>query len=185
MEEQEKQKYEEECSENEVVDTETQAETEEKKTSDQADVCCAHEELIAKLKDEVARGRADYFNLRTRMERDRESNIKLASEKAVKEMLPVFENLERIAAAIDDKESALAKGISMVVKQFETGLANLGLEFIPADGTFDPSLHEAVFMDPVEDEAMDGKITGMISRGYKLAGRVLKASQVKVGKYNG
>ena len=52
---------------------------------------------IKKLKEEVARARADYFNLRTRMERDRESNAKLAAEQAVKEMLPVFENLERAA----------------------------------------------------------------------------------------
>ena len=140
---------------------------------------------IKKLKEEVARARADYFNLRTRMERDRESNAKLAAEQAVKEMLPVFENLERIAAAINDPESGMAKGMAMVIRQFSDGLCKLGLEFIPTEGPFDPALHEAISMEPVDDEPKDGHIIGAVSRGYKLAGRVLKAPQVRVGKYNG
>lgn len=145
----------------------------------------ALKEEVRKLKEEVARGRADYFNLRTRMERDRENNAKLAAEQAINEMLPVFENLERIAAAVEDKESSLAKGMSMVIKQFADGLCKLGLEFIPTEGEFDPSLHEAVCMEPVDDAAKDGHIVGALCRGYKLAGRVLKAPQVRVGKYNG
>ena len=76
------------------------------------------------------------------MERDRESNAKLAAEQAVKEMLPVFENLERIAAAINDPESGMAKGMAMVIRQFSDGLCKLGLEFIPTEGPFDPALHE-------------------------------------------
>ena len=142
-------------------------------------------EEIRKLKEEVARGRADYFNLRTRIERDRESNAKLAAEQAINEMLPVFENLGRIVAAVDDKDSSLAKGMAMVTKQFADGLCKLGLEFIPTEGEFDPALHEAVSMEPVDDAERDGHIIGALCRGYKLAGRVLKAPQVRVGKYNG
>lgn len=142
-------------------------------------------EEIAKLKEEVARGRADYFNLRTRTERDRENNVKLASEQAVREMIPVFENLERISAAVEDRSGNLAKGMEMVIRQFSDGLMKLGLEFIPTEGPFDPSVHEAVCMEPVEDESRDGHITGALCRGYKLGGRVLKAPQVRVGKYNG
>lgn len=140
---------------------------------------------IKKLKDEVARGRADYFNLRSRVERDRENNAKLASEQAVREMLPVFENIERISAAIEDREGNLAKGMTMVIKQFADGLEKLGLEFIPVEGEFDPTLHEAVYMEPVAEAEKDGHITGALCRGYKLAGRVIKAPQVKVGKFNG
>lgn len=140
-------------------------------------------EEIKQLKDDVARARADYFNLRTRMERDRESNAKLAAEQAVREMLPVFENLERIADAIEDRESAMAKGMDMVIRQFSEGLCKLGLEFIATEGEFDPALHEAISMEPVDDESKDGHIIGAVSRGYKLAGRVIKAPQVRVGKY--
>lgn len=150
-----------------------------------AEEAAKQKEEIQKLKEEVARSRADYFNLRTRMERDRESNAKLAAEQTVNEMLPVFENLERIAAAIGDQESSMAKGMAMVIKQFSDGLCKLGLEFIPTEGEFNPALHEAVSMEPVDDEAKDGHIIGALCRGYKLAGRVLKAPQVRVGKYRG
>ncbi|MDO5114841.1 MAG: nucleotide exchange factor GrpE [Synergistaceae bacterium] len=142
-------------------------------------------EEIKKLKEEVARSRADYFNLRTRMERDRESNAKLAAEQAINEMLPVLENLERIAAAVKEPESSLAKGMEMVIKQFSDGLCRLGLEFIPVEGKFDPALHEAVSMEAIDDESKDGHIIGALCRGYKLAGRVLKAPQVRVGRYGG
>lgn len=138
-----------------------------------------------KLREDVMRAKADYFNLRTRTEKQRETNAILAAESAVNAMLPVFENLERITDALQDKEEALAKGITMVQKQFADALQSMGLEFIDASGDFDPALHEAILMEPVEDEAMDGKIVGAISRGYKLGGRVLRASKVRVGKFNG
>ena len=48
---------------------------------------------IKSLTEEAARARADYYNLRTRVERDREKNCKLAAEKSIEELLPVFENL--------------------------------------------------------------------------------------------
>lgn len=170
----------------EELQTEEAAEAEAAVPAEDEPGCCEElKEEIQKLKEEVARGRADYFNLRTRMERDRESNAKLASEQAVREMIPVFENLERIAAAVTDKESSLAKGMDMVIKQFEAGLCRLGLEFIPTDGAFDPAVHEAVSMEPVEEEELDGHIIGALCRGYKLAGRVIKAPQVRVGKYGG
>lgn len=138
----------------------------------------------ALLKDAAARSRADYFNLRTRTEREREMNAKLAAEDAIKNLMPVFENLGRVSGAIAEKESSLAKGISMVIKQFAESMCKLGLEFIPTEGDFDPSVHEAVGMAEVDDPALDGKITDTISIGYKIAGRVIKAPQVRVGQYN-
>jgi len=60
---------------------------------------------IKTLTEDAARARADYYNLRTRVERDREKNCKLAAERSIEELLPVFENLERVCCAIDDEES--------------------------------------------------------------------------------
>ncbi len=139
---------------------------------------------IKSLTEEAARARADYYNLRTRVERDRERNCKLAAERSVEELLPVFENLERVCCAVDDDESNLYKGISMVTKQFYKALENLGLEMIETNGVFDPSIHEAVMTEPVDDEAMDGLITGTLRNGYRLAGRIIRAPQVRVGKYS-
>jgi len=140
-------------------------------------------EEIKSLEEEAARARADYYNLRNRVERDRERDSKLAAEKAVRDLLPVFENLERVCDAIEDKEGSLYKGIMMVANQFWSAMENLGLERIPAEGEFDPALHEAVSVEPVSDEADDGHIIDELRKGYKLAGRVIRAPQVRIGKY--
>ena len=63
-------------------------------------------------------------------------------------------------------------------------MSHLGLEQISTDGQFDPSIHEAVSMEPVDDEAKDGHIIGALRKGYKLAGRVIRAAQVRVGRYD-
>ena len=138
---------------------------------------------IKTLTEDAARARADYYNLRTRVERDREKNCKLAAERSIEELLPVVENLERVCCAIDDEESNLYKGMTMVTKQFYKALENLGLERIDTEGEFDPSVHEAVSIEPVEDASKDNCIIGTLRKGYRLAGRIIRAPQVRVGKY--
>ena len=137
---------------------------------------------IKTLTEDAARARADYYNLRTRVERDREKNCKLAAERSIEELLPVFENLERVCCAIDDEESNLYKGMTMITKQFYKALENLGLERIDTEGEFDPSVHEAVSIEPVEDASKDNCIIGTLRKGYRLAGRIIRAPQVRVGK---
>lgn len=138
---------------------------------------------IRGLTEEAARARADYYNLRTRVERDREKNCRLAAERSIEELLPVFENLERICCAVEDEESSLYKGMVMVTKQFYKALENLGLESITTEGTFDPSVHEAVSIEAVDDPSKDGSIIGTLRKGYRLAGRIIRAPQVRIGKY--
>lgn len=147
-------------------------------------------EIIEKMKNEIknltedaARARADYYNLRTRVERDREKNCKLAAERSIEELLPVFENMERVCCAVEDEESNLYKGMSMITKQFYKALENLGLENIETEGAFDPAVHEAVSIEPVDDRSKDGCIIGTLRKGYRLAGRVIRAPHVRVGKY--
>ena len=135
------------------------------------------------LKEDVARARADYYNFRTRVERDKERDRKFAAEKSIDLLLPVFENLERVCAAVDDTESSLYKGVSIVTKQFFEAMVSLGLEQIKTEGEYDPSLHEVVSTETVEDETKEGQIVTVIRKGYKLAGRVIRAAQVRIGKY--
>jgi len=70
-----------------------------------------------------------------------------------------------------------------VTKQFYKALENLGLERIDTEGEFDPSVHEAVSIEPVEDASKDNCIIGTLRKGYRLAGRIIRAPQVRVGKY--
>ncbi|MDR0649692.1 MAG: nucleotide exchange factor GrpE [Synergistaceae bacterium] len=133
-------------------------------------------------KDEAARAKADFYNYRTRVERDRARDRTLAAEGAVGALIPVLDNLARTLQAVPDKDSQLYKGVSMVERQFSAALQGLGLEVIGTDCRFDPSLHEAVMVADVEEDSDDEKILEELHRGYKLGDKVLRAAQVKIGR---
>lgn len=135
---------------------------------------------LDEYKNDVARARADFHNYRTRVERDRARDRVLAAEGTCDALLPVLDNLDRTLDAVDDKGSALCKGVAMVQRQFFQALQNLGLDIIETEGDFDPREHEAVMTVDVDDEAEDGKIQGVLYKGYKLGDKILRAAQVKV-----
>lgn len=141
------------------------------------------EKELNEAKDDAARARADFYNFRSRIEKNRARDRQLAAEKSVDLLLPVYENLERACESIEDKEGNVYKGISMVTKQFFSSLEELGIEEISTEGDFNPAVHEAVAMEPTNEEANDGKIVTVFRKGYTLAGRVLRAAQVKVSNY--
>lgn len=136
----------------------------------------------ADLKEEAARTRADFYNYRTRVERDKEKDRILAAEKACDSLLPVLDNLDRTISAIDDKASAVYKGVVMVQKQFLAALQSLGLSLVDTSGDFDPKQHEAMMTVDVTDESQDGKIIEVLNRGYRLGDKLLRAALVKVGR---
>lgn len=139
------------------------------------------ERLMAEYRDEAARAKADFYNYRTRVERDRARDRTLAAEQAVDALLPVMDNLERALKAVEDKASPLFKGVEMVQRQFFSTLQGLGLAVIDCDGPFDPSFHDAVAVVEVEDDR-DGTIVEELHRGYMLGDKVLRAAQVRVGR---
>jgi molecular chaperone GrpE (heat shock protein) len=157
-----------------------------KKRLDEANARIAElEGQAAKLdehKNDAARARADFYNYRARVERDRERDRVLAAERACDELLPVLDNLDRTLEAMSDRESPLCKGVSMVQRQFFAALRNLGLSLIDTSGEFDPKEHEAVMTVEVDDDAQDGKILEVLHRGYRLGDKVLRAACVKVGE---
>ena len=134
------------------------------------------------LRDEASRAKADFYNYRTRMERDRAKDRILAAEGAVLDLLPVLDNFERALEAENDKESSMYKGVLMVKKQLFEALKNMGLRLIETSGAFDPSVHEAVMMVDVESDDEDGTVTEVLHKGYILGEKVLRAAKVKVGR---
>ncbi|MDR3255256.1 MAG: nucleotide exchange factor GrpE [Synergistaceae bacterium] len=132
-------------------------------------------------REEAARAKADFYNFRTRIERDRARDRVLVAEGTVDALIPVIDNLDRTLQAISDTDSPIYKGVSMVQRQFFGVLRGLGLEVIDTNCPFDPSLHEAVMAVEVED-GEDGKILEELSKGYRLGEKVLRAARVKIGK---
>ena len=136
------------------------------------------------LKNQLAAARADLYNYRQRVERERARNRKLIAEDKVAEFLPVLDNLDR---ALTVSEGSTAKdvliGVRMVQRQFLSVLESSEVTVIPTEGyPFDPMLHDAVETEFVDDTTQDGLIVYELMRGYRTPERVLRPAQVRVGR---
>ncbi|HEY5958721.1 MAG TPA: nucleotide exchange factor GrpE, partial [Polyangiaceae bacterium] len=101
----------------------------------------------ARLKDQLLRLAADFDNFRKRSRREIADAERMAREDLIREMLPVFDNLERASqhAASATDVQAVVDGITMVNRQFIDTLSRIGVERIQTLGVaFDPAVHEAV-----------------------------------------
>lgn len=122
--------------------------------------------------------------------------VRLERQQALKEELlrgdvvsKLFEPLENLKRSIDAMRSggvdeSLLEGVVLVDKGFRDGFAGLGLEPVGAVGEiFDPSVHEALTMMPVDDEALDGAVVQVFDQGYRVGTRVIRPARVIIGSY--
>lgn len=72
-------------------------------------------------------------------------------------------------------------GMDMVRRQLHDFLSNQGVEEIPATGTFDPNLHDAVSQEE-SGEGGEGQILRVTRRGYRLRDRLLRPASVVVSQ---
>jgi len=138
----------------------------------------------AKLRDELLRTAADFDNFRKRSRRELADMEKRAREDFLKDLLPVFDNLERATAhaetATDVK--ALADGIGLVKRQFLDTLSKMGIERIKAQGApFDPAFHEAVQQFET-DEHPPGTVIHEVQAGYIQGEKLVRPAIVVVAK---
>ncbi|MDD0854464.1 nucleotide exchange factor GrpE [Halobacteriovorax sp. GB3] len=129
---------------------------------------------------------AEMENMRKRFEREKSQLLKFGNEKVLSSLIEVVDNLERTMQAIENDEDEKVKniyvGVDMVKKQFVDVLIDNGLEQIEALGKkFDPNFHEALAQQPAEGKE-DEEVIVEYQKGYKLNGRVLRASKVVVVK---
>ncbi|MGH9389468.1 MAG: nucleotide exchange factor GrpE, partial [Vicinamibacteria bacterium] len=124
---------------------------------------------------------ADFDNYRRRRDREAEEVRASGAEAVLKELLPIFDNMERALGSLPEGTPVpVREGIELIHRQMIDGMRRLGVEPIDAIGeTFDPRLHEAVAA--VETgEIEDQKIIDQFQRGYRYAGRLLRPSLVRV-----
>jgi len=123
------------------------------------------------------RAKADLINFRQRQEKQMEEWKKMINEGLILELLPVLDTLDSAIANSQEKED-----YKLVKKQLENVLKRHGLEKIACQETkFNPNLHEIVEQ---EDGEEDSEIIEEISCGYKLNGKVIRTSKVKIIKSN-
>jgi molecular chaperone GrpE len=130
------------------------------------------------------RERASFANYRRRIETERESLSQAAYAEVICQFLPVLDDLERAVGKVPESEKSQpwVQGVSLVARKFEQTLRDLGVEPIVTQGSkFDPTVHEALTHEAAEGYA-EGDIVGELARGFKLGGRILRCSRVRVAK---
>lgn len=126
---------------------------------------------------------ADFYNFRQRAAKERQEIRQRSKEEVITAILPVLDNLDRALGASSEDPQGIVKGVEMVQRQFVNVLEGLGVSVIKAEGeSFDPSLHDASGTEEVEDPELDGKIITERLKGYRTKDRVIRPSQVIVGK---
>jgi len=128
--------------------------------------------------DDMRRMKAELENSRKRQEKERARLTQLASERLVRELLPVLDNLERALEA----EGDIREGVVATLDHLTSVLGREGLTPVLSDGEpFDPTVHEAVMGQPSEEHEEDTVIQ-TFERGYTLNGRPLRPAKVVVAK---
>ena len=51
---------------------------------------------------------------------------------------------------------------------------------IEAEGVFDPNMHDAVMRDEDDSDAESGTITAVLQKGYRVKGKIIRHTMVKV-----
>ncbi|WP_412174879.1 nucleotide exchange factor GrpE [Actibacterium sp. XHP0104] len=137
------------------------------------------------LRDRFMRALADAENSRKRSDRDRREAEQYGGSKLARDMLPVFDNLNRALEAVpeDQRESnkALIEGVELTMRELLNVFAKHGVTQVnPQVGDrFDPQMHEAMFEAPVPGTKA-GDIIQVMTGGFMLHDRLLRPAQVGV-----
>ena len=142
---------------------------------------------LNELQDKQLRLKAEFENFRKRKQREISELFQYDGERVIKGILPLIDDLERMAKAAaeeqnDEAEASLFKGAQMVeskIKKF------LGLhEIIPfgEEGeSLDSELHDAM-LTQTNEEMDDNIILDVFEKGYRYRGKVIRHARVIVNK---
>ena len=139
---------------------------------------------VERFREQWMRTAADFDNYRKRSRKEVEDARKGGREELLKELLPVFDNLERGLASAKGATDVkgVVDGLSMILKQFESTLGRVNITRVPTVGSsFDPSLHEAI--QQIEtNEHPPGTVVAEVQPGYLSGDRLVRAAMVVVAK---
>lgn len=127
---------------------------------------------------------ADFENFRKRTLKEKADLIKNGAESAMRDLLPVVDDLERALDAINkggDLDS-LKEGVDLIYNKFVKYLESQHVTAIDSTGKdFDTDIHDAVTTFPAPDPSMKGKVIDTTIKGYMINDKVLRHAKVVVG----
>lgn len=138
------------------------------------------------FKDKWLRTAADFDNYVKRQQRDRQKQDADIRIRIVKKLLPALDDMNR---ALKNTPANLAndpwvQGVILIERKLRAVLDDFEVKPIEAVGKlFDPTFHEAVMAEA--SELPEGTILEEFTKGYILAGQVVRATSVKVSSGSG
>lgn len=131
-----------------------------------------YEEKVTELEELVKRTVADYRNLETRVQEEKQSMAQYANSELLKRLLPAFDTLFLAGKYTQDQ------GIVLTIKQLLDLLKSEGVERVEIDNaTFNPALMDCIEVVEGEKDAIIEEITP----GFIYNNKLLRAAKVKVG----
>ena len=137
------------------------------------------------LKDKLMRSLAESENIRKRALKDRQDAEVYAVTKMSRDILSVYDNLQRALDLaediLDEKSLPMIEGLELTKKDLLEIFKRNKIEKIePIIGDkFDPKLHQAM-MEAPSNEIEKGHIIGVLTVGFLIGDRLLRASNVTV-----
>ena len=133
---------------------------------------------LDELNDKYMRVCAEYDNFRKRSAKERDGLYTDAYADALKEVLPVIDNLERASQYTEPEK--VTDGLALIFKSASEMLTKLGVETFGETGEkFDPNIHNAV-MHVEDEEKGENEITDVFQKGYKKGDKIIRHAMVKV-----
>ena len=144
------------------------------------------EDRLAEVLGAYRKLKTDNEGHRERITRNLDRRYEQRREKLLLKFIDILDNLDRAleAAQISYAGEPLLEGMVLVRTQLLQTLQDEGLERIPVVGRpFDPHLSESVGTQPVTDPDQDHVVVKEHMRGYRLNGKIARASTVVIGVY--
>ncbi|WP_121629398.1 nucleotide exchange factor GrpE [Tropicibacter alexandrii] len=171
----------------EFLDDIDAAETEAYESQEFSDEAMELDELRAErdeYKDKFMRALAEAENARKRAAKDRQEAQAYGGTRIARDLLPVYDNLNRaLQAAREDgnASTALVEGVELTLKELLNVFDRHGVtRIVPQVGDrFDPKEHEAMFEAPLPGTKA-GDIIQVSTEGFMLHDRLLRPAQVGV-----
>ena len=137
------------------------------------------------FRDKFMRALADAENTRKRADRDRREAENYGGSRLARDLLPVYDNMDRALKAAKEGEEkvpeSLLEGVELTMRELINVFKKHGIDPITPEvgDKFDPKMHEAMFEAPLPGTKA-GDIIQVSTTGFMLHDRLLRPAQVGV-----
>ncbi len=145
----------------------------------------ALEAEVAELRDKWTRALAEGENVRRRADRDRRDAEAYGGTRLARDLLSVWDNLERAMKAADEQlrtdHASFIEGMELTQRELLNAFSKHKIQKVtPEKGEkFDPNRHQAMFEAPVPG-AEPGTVVEVLQDGFVIADRLLRPALVGV-----